>query len=199
MGYVEHLSKDAVLRRLIESSGPLKITRTPGTCLFLCRSIVSQQISTHVARILEQRLIALLPEGEFYPESLLEVSEKRLRGIGLSAVKASYVHNVARFFDDLRLDDNSFEKLDDESIVELLTQIKGIGRWTVEMLLMFSLGRKDVFPLDDYGIRKSMEDRFSIKSRSAGELKQKMADLSSEWSPYRTYAALHLWRAKDQG
>ncbi|MFM9026771.1 MAG: DNA-3-methyladenine glycosylase family protein [Bacteroidota bacterium] len=197
MGYIEHLSGDPVMRRLIRVTGPVRIKRTRGACLFLCRSVVSQQISTQVARILEQRLMSLLPSNEFQPLHLLQVPEKSLRAIGLSAVKASYIHNVARYFEDLALDDNIHDKMDDESVIERLTQVKGIGRWTVEMLLMFSLGRKDVFPLDDYGILKSMEQYFSLTAASKSEMKKKIESLSISWSPYKTYAALHLWKARD--
>jgi DNA-3-methyladenine glycosylase II len=197
MGYVSHLSRDPVMKRIVRLTGPVRVKKNPGACLFLCRSILSQQISTKAAQAIEARLLQLLPETDFRPEHLLEISQERLRTCGVSSAKAAYLHNVAGFFHDLELDDAIINRMSEESIIELLTQIKGVGRWTVEMLLMFSLGRKDVFPLDDYGIRQSMSSYYGLSGMKNSAMKQAMLDISTRWSPYRTYAALHLWRAKD--
>jgi DNA-3-methyladenine glycosylase II len=197
MGYREHLSKDPVLRRIIRTTGPVAVKRRPGTFQYLCRSVLSQQISTSVARVLEQRLDALLVPYGFTPEGVMEVPFEKLRAVGLSRVKTDYLRNIAEFYQDLRLDDRLIGGLDDEALIELLTQIKGVGRWTVEMLLMFSLGRKDVLPFDDFGIRQSMSLHYGLNGLKGAELREEMMRISAPWSPYRTYAALHLWRVKD--
>jgi DNA-3-methyladenine glycosylase II len=196
MDYLVHLTKDRRMRKLIERSGPLKVTRRKNVFLFLCRSVISQQLSTKVARIIEQRFLELLVDGTG-PEAVLKVDASKLRAIGFSATKAAYVHNIAQYFSDLALTDKSFSKLDDESVIELLTPIKGVGRWTAEMTLMFSLGREDVFAVDDYGIQQSMAEVYQLDGADKRVLKERMLTISRRWSPYRTYACLHLWKARD--
>jgi DNA-3-methyladenine glycosylase II len=104
---------------------------------------------------------------------------------------------VARFFIEHKITDKKLQQMDNESIIELLTQIKGVGKWTVEMLLMFTLGREDVFAVDDLGIQQAMIRLYKLDSTNKKALKEKMLLLSTKWSPYRTYACLHLWQWKD--
>jgi DNA-3-methyladenine glycosylase II len=120
-----------------------------------------------------------------------------LRDIGLSNAKAQYVLNVAQFAIDNNLDDKRLKKMSNDEIIDLLTQIKGVGRWTVEMLLMFTLGREDVFAVDDYGIQVAMKKIYKLDDSNKKEMREKMLKLSQKWSPYRTYACLHLWQYKD--
>ena len=120
-----------------------------------------------------------------------------LKGIGLSNAKVNYVQNVAQFFKDNRITDAQLYKMPPEEVTELLTQIKGVGRWTVEMLLMFSLGHEDVFAVDDLGIQQAMIRLYNIKYETKKELREKMLKKSQSWSPYKTYACLHLWKWKD--
>jgi len=89
--------------------------------------------------------------------------------------------------------------MENEDVIELLTQIKGVGRWTVEMLLMFTLGREDVFAVDDFGIQQAMIKIYNLDASDKKSMKEKMLKLSAKWSPYRTYACLHLWQWKDEG
>lgn len=197
MGYRQHLSNDRVLHRLMKQTGPVRLKRSANTFLFLCRSIIAQQLSTKVAAIIETRFLALLAENTITPDSVLHISIQRLRSIGLSAQKASYIHHVAAFYNDLQLNDEELNKLDDETLILLLTQIKGVGRWTVEMLLMFGLTRKDVFPLDDYGIRQSMIRQYDLSGKTKRELDEQLIRISAHWAPYRTYACLLLWKTRD--
>lgn len=184
------------MRKLITQTGPLQVSKRKHVFLYLCRSVISQQLSTKVARILELRFLELL-DKQTTPEAVLSIDNQTLRGIGLSATKANYIHNIARYFSELQLTDRSFSKLDDESVIELLTPIKGVGRWTAEMTLMFSLGRKDVFAPDDFGIRQSMIHVYGLEEADKKLLKERMLAISRRWSPYRTYACLHLWKARD--
>ena len=196
MEYIAHLSADARMRKLIERTGPLKVVRRRNVFLYLCRSVIAQQLSTKVAAIIEDRFLSLTGES-MNTEDVLRISASELRAIGLSATKADYILNIARYFSDLELTDQSFHGLDNESVIDLLTPIKGVGRWTAEMTLMFSLGREDVFSPDDYGIQQSMISVYGLKGFDKKPLREKMLKISERWVPYRTYACLHLWRARD--
>jgi DNA-3-methyladenine glycosylase II len=107
------------------------------------------------------------------------------------------MHNVARFCMEHKIEDHTLLSMPDEAVIALLTQIKGVGQWTVEMLLMFTLGREDVFAADDLGIQQAMTKLYNIKATDKKALKEKMLKISAKWKPYRTYACMHLWRWKD--
>ena len=120
-----------------------------------------------------------------------------LKSVGLSNSKAQYIKNIATFYLEQKNNWELLHSMTDDEIIEFLTQIKGVGKWTVEMLLMFAMGREDVFPDDDLGIQQSLVRLYNIKSDSKKDLKRKMQRISAKWSPYRTYACLHLWKWKD--
>jgi DNA-3-methyladenine glycosylase II len=163
--------------------------------LRLVSSVLAQQLSISVAKIMYERFLAYFGGKEPSAEEILKLSVEDIRSIGISRQKASYVLNVASFVVANKLTDKKIHQLSDEEIIELLTEIKGVGRWTVEMLLIFTLGREDVFALDDLGIKKGMLRLFPELSRLSGqELKERMSQLSERWSPYRTYACLYLWK-----
>jgi DNA-3-methyladenine glycosylase II len=197
MEYISHLSKDKKLSKIISQQEPLKLKSRKNICLRLCASIISQQLSTKVAEIIFKRFLELYDGIEPTPQQIIDTPFDRLRNIGLSNAKTKYVHNVAAFALEHNLDDKQLKKMSDERIIELLTQINGIGKWTVEMLLMFTLGRPDVFAVDDYGIQLAMKKLYGLDDGNKKELKEKMLKISSKWSPYRTYACMHLWRWKD--
>lgn len=131
------------------------------------------------------------------PQQVIGTSHETLRAIGLSNAKVQYVKNVAAFCIEHKINDKKLATLSNEEIIDLLTQIKGVGKWTVEMLLMFSLGREDVFAVDDLGIQQAMTRLYKLEDLDKKQLKEKMLQLSNKWSPYRTYACLHLWSWKD--
>jgi DNA-3-methyladenine glycosylase II len=166
-------------------------------CLSLCSSIMSQQLSVKVAQVLYNRFIELLGSNDPQPEQITDLTYDQLRGIGLSNAKVTYVQNVARFAVEKGMDHSVIDKMGNEEVINYLTEIKGVGRWTVEMLLMFTLARPDVFAIDDFGIQQAMIKLYKIDPENKKEMKQKMLKISSKWSPYRTYACLHLWRWKD--
>jgi DNA-3-methyladenine glycosylase II len=165
--------------------------------LRLCASIMSQQLSTKVAKIIFHRFLLLYGGEEPTPEQMVDTPLETLRGIGLSNAKAQYVVNVARFCIDHQLNDKKLKKMSNEEIISLLTQIKGVGQWTVEMLLMFTLGREDVFAVDDYGIQVAMKNIYKLDNTNKKAFKESMRKIAAKWSPYRTYACLHLWQWKD--
>ena len=197
MTYITHLSKDKNLENLIAHHQPFKLKFHKNICLKLCGSIMSQQLSTKVAQVLHRRFLELYNGDEPTQEQIVATPFEKLRSIGMSNAKTQYVLNVAQFAIDQKLDDKKLKKMSDEEIIELLTQIKGVGKWTVEMLLMFTLGREDVFSADDYGIQMAMKKLYSLNDANKKEFKDKMLKISKKWSPYRTYACLHLWHWKD--
>jgi len=197
MEYLSHLSKDKKLAKFINGHEPFKLKSHRNICLRLCASIMSQQLSTKVAKVIYERFLNLYGGEEPTPQHIVATPFKKLREIGLSNAKAQYVLNVAQFAIDQDLSDKKLKKMSDEEIITLLTQIKGVGRWTVEMLLMFTLGRQDVFSVDDYGIQTAMKHIYKIPDANKRELREKMLKISGKWAPYRTYACLHLWHWKD--
>ena len=158
---------------------------------------MSQQLSTKVAKVIFHRFLDLYKGKEPNPKQVLETAPETLRAIGLSNAKVSYVQNVAAFCLEHGITDKKLLTMSNDTIIELLTSIKGVGKWTVEMLLMFSLGREDVFAVDDLGIQQAMCKLYRIDASDKKAMKEKMLKLSAKWSPYRTYACLHLWRWKD--
>ncbi|TCJ14005.1 DNA-3-methyladenine glycosylase 2 family protein [Flaviaesturariibacter flavus] len=198
MEYIEHLSKDRKLATVLRSQDPVELQPRKNVCLRLCASIMSQQLSTKVAKVLFHRFLELYGGKEPKPQQIADTAFEQLRGIGLSNAKAQYVHNVAQFFLDNKIDEKKLRKMSDEEVIELLTQIKGVGRWTVEMLLMFTLGREDVFAVDDYGIQVAMKKLYKLDDGNKKEFKLAMQRISSKWAPYRTYACRHLWDWKDE-
>jgi len=197
MKYITHLSKDKKLARLIDGSDPMELKFHKNICLRLCASIMSQQLSTKVARVIYNRFIELYDGKEPTPDQIVATPFDNLRAIGLSNAKTQYVLNVAQFAIDHKLTDTKLKKMSDEQIIELLTEIKGVGRWTVEMLLMFTLGREDIFSADDYGVQTAMKKLYKLNDKDRKELKQKLLKISEKWAPYRTYACLYWWKWKD--
>jgi DNA-3-methyladenine glycosylase II len=198
MTYKEHLKKDIKLASLL-AADTHALKKRKNTPIRLIASIISQQLSTKVAKIIFLRFLDLYAGKEPTCAQVLATDPKLLRGIGLSNSKVNYVQNVATFFIENKVTDKQLYTMPPEQVIELLTQIKGVGKWTVEMLLMFSLGQEDVFALDDLGIQQAMIKLYKIKFESKKELRTKMLKKSLSWSPYRTYACLHLWQWKDNG
>jgi len=197
---VDHLrASDAALARVIDAVGPfaMRVDRTSSLFLALAESIVYQQLTGKAAATIFARVRALFPrahEGPT-PAQLLRASDEKLRGAGLSQAKLLALRDLARKTEDGELPTLAeVHAMEDEAIIERLTRVRGIGRWTVEMLLMFRLGRPDVLPVDDYGIRKGFALAFKRPEPSA------RADLEkrgARWKPYRTVASWYLWRAVD--
>jgi DNA-3-methyladenine glycosylase II len=158
---------------------------------------MSQQLSTKVAAVIYQRFLELYGGEEPSPEQILETPLTTLRSIGLSNAKSLYIHNVANFELEHGMKVKKLDKMDNEEVIGYLTKIKGVGRWTVEMLLMFALGREDVFALDDLGIQNAMIGLYKLKREDRKKFREDMLRVSMKWSPYRTYACMHLWRWKD--
>jgi DNA-3-methyladenine glycosylase II len=195
--YIIHLSKDRRLRPLLDQAEPIRLVKRRNICNYLCASIMSQQLSVKVADIIYARFLGLYGGRQPLPQQILDTSDEQLRAIGLSFAKLRYVKNVAEFELASGMDARKLAKMSDEEVIAYLTQIKGVGRWTVEMLLMFALGREDVLALDDLGIQQAMTKLYKLKSDNRKELKASMERIGATWAPYRTYACKLLWSWKD--
>jgi len=195
--YRKHLNKDRVLKVLFKKHGLYTLEIKKNILLSVCQTVIGQQLSTKVARVIFERFLTLFNTSNPKATDILAIPNEVLRGIGLSNAKANYVKNVCDFFIENKLTDAKLHKLSNEQLFDLLTQIKGIGRWTVEMILMFTMGREDIFSPGDLGIQKAMIELYEIEYNHSKELTQKMLYISQSWSPYRSYACLHLWRYLD--
>ena len=196
MHYTEHLAKDKKLKKLLESREPFVLKQKKKVYLHLCGSIMSQQLSVKVADVIWKRFLALY-EKHPAPEQILATPFETLRGIGLSNAKVGYIQNVARFALEQGMEWKQLQQMTNEEVTQHLISIKGVGRWTTEMLLMFALGREDVFAVDDLGIQNAMIKLYKLDAADKKQLKEDLLRISKKWSPYRTYACLHLWNWKD--
>lgn len=162
----------------------------------LLSSIVSQQLSVKAAETIFNRFLDIYSERYPQPEQLIKTGSTRLRTAGLSQQKAQYLKNVASFaIQNDGLNYHSLKKKTDDELISHLTQIKGVGRWTVEMLLMFTLDRKDVLPVDDLGIQQAIKKLYRL-DHEGRELKQKMVVIAENWKPYRSIVCKYLWQWK---
>ena len=196
MDYQQHLKKDKKFAPLLAEANHT-IKKRKNTPVRLMASIISQQLSTKVAAIIFSRFLALFDGKEPSCEQVLKCTN--LRSIGLSQSKVHYIQNVAEFFIANKLTDKQLYAMEPDAIIDLLTQIKGVGKWTVQMLMLFSLGQEDVFAVDDLGIQQAMTRLYKIKFETKKELHTKMLAISSKYTPFSSYACLHLWQWKDQG
>ncbi len=185
------LRRDRAFRPLLDTVGSLNLRRSRPYFWVLCCSILSQQVSGAAARTIIGRVKALYPQVRFpTPEAILRTKPQSFRAAGVSRQKARYLYALAEEFDSGSLKRVRFSKLDDDQIISRLTDIVGVGRWTAEMFLMFSMRRPDVFPIGDLGIRRGMELYFGIED------KEEMIERAEEWRPFRTVASVYLWRAQ---
>ena len=191
-----HLNNDKSLRKIISTVKLEPITSSGNVYLELLESIVSQQLSVKAASTIFQRFCALFPDGYPSPELLIRMEPESLRSAGLSIQKAAYLKHVAAFGVENNLEHYPWDNLTDTEIISMLTKIKGVGQWTVEMTLIFTLGRPDIFPVDDLGIQQAMVRLFALPE-SGKPLRQRMTELAEPWRPFRSVASRLLWRWKD--
>lgn len=185
---------DPVLRSMIDRVGPYTLRFERDRFGLLVRSIVSQQISTTAARAIRQRLHVLAgPEG-LTADNLLRFGPDELRGVGLSQQKAAYVADLAAQVADGTVDLRRIGRLTDEQVIETLTRVKGIGRWTAQMFLIFSLGRPDVFPHDDLGVRAAIRDHYGLADLPDQATSHAIA---APWRPFASVASWYCWRSLD--
>jgi 3-methyladenine DNA glycosylase/8-oxoguanine DNA glycosylase len=195
---VRHLrASDPALARVIEAAGPfrLELQKTPSPFLALAEAIVYQQLNGKAAATIFGRVHALFPRARsgFTAQHILRASDEKLRGAGLSRAKLLALRDLAERTRSGELPELAeLHRMPDDAIVERLTQVRGIGRWTSEMFLIFRLGRPDVLPADDYGVRKGFQ--LAFRKRELPSRKQ-IEERAEAWRPYRTVASWYLWRA----
>lgn len=188
------LRRDPALRPLIRKVGSFELHSHQPYFWTLCQSILAQQVSGASARAVSGKVRALVVGRRFPdPTSIAALPERALVGAGVSRQKRRYLYALADAFSNSDLGRVRFSRLSDEEVIDRLTAIVGIGRWTAEMFLMFSLRRSDVFPVDDLGIRRGMKRYLGIEDVGA------MVGRAERWRPYRTVASLYLWRAQHDG
>lgn len=191
-----HLAADPVLARVMRDvtiAFPRPTGRIYGDLL---EAIIYQQISIRAAKTVHNRFLTLFEGIVPEPDVLASAAVETLRSAGMSGVKAQYLLNVAEHFAQNNLTDDLLMSLTEKEISRELVQIRGVGRWTVEMILIFSLGRPDVFPVSDLGIQQAIESLYSIEELTGKALQERLTSVADQWRPYRTYAMLYLWSWK---
>lgn len=171
---------------------PFELTTTEDYFADLCDAIVSQQLSGKASKTIFSRFCALFDQGKIDPYKLFGLDETTLRGVGISNAKAKYLKNLAEHVIEQKVNLQELSELTDEEIITALTQVKGIGRWTAEMFLMFTLARPDVFSAADLGLKNGIKKVYGL---SDDPTPKEMIALSEKWSPYRTYASRILWKS----
>ncbi len=195
---MEHLvAADAVMAQIVERVGPLDLeARTRGrpddSYGALVRSITGQQLSVKAARTIYLRLADLYGGRTPTPAELIATDPADLRAVGLSYRKAAYLRDLAERIESGALDPERFPELEDREVAELLTAVKGIGQWTADVFMMFHLGRRDVLPVGDLGIRKAAEIEYGLRKLPTPD---RLKRLARPWRPHRTLACVYLWES----
>ena len=188
-------SIDPILKRLFSGFDIPKLKIEKNYFWSLCRSIIYQQISGKAAKTISDRFLALFRSGiNIQPTEVLDIDINSLYSVGLSRQKASYMKNIAEAFERKLINDGNFLMMNDEEILKELTMIKGVGEWTAEMFLIFTLRRSDVFPVTDLGVQKGFQIVYDLDELSTIE---QMNEKAEKWKPYRTIVTLYLWYAVD--
>lgn len=195
---IKHLSQDPLLKKLINTiPAPKLVTTATNVSEALIESIVYQQLSIKAAAVIYNRLLSKFDNRKLDLAKLTRMRTETLRSVGLSYSKADYVRNIARFFLSNENKNIDWHVMDDEELIKRLTVIKGVGIWTVQMIMISPMGREDVFPVLDLGIQQGVKKLYNLQEEGK-DLIKKMQVITEHWKPYRTYACLYLWRWKDQ-
>lgn len=192
---LRHLrATDDRMRRLIAHHGAPALTRSRDHVQQLTRAIVYQQLSGKAAATIYGRFLGLYGGRFPHPSAIAATPHPRLRSVGLSNAKASYVRDLARHFAEGHLDPRTFSRLPDDRLIEELTRVKGIGVWSVQMFLLFGLNRPDVLPTGDLGVRKGMQLFFKLRELPRPAVMERLAE---PWRPYRSIGSWYMWRATE--
>lgn len=190
-----HITKtDRVMRDIVRRVGPLELQVRGAPYQSLLRAILYQQLAGPAAAAIEARFLGLFGGAIPQPAQLAELSDDMFRGAGVSRQKAGYMRSLAEHFASGQLDDRAIRRAPDDAVIEMVTQVKGIGRWTADMVLLFCLGRPDVLPVGDLGIQNSMRAAYDLDGPPKPD---EMTAIAEPWRPYRSAATWYLWRRGD--
>jgi len=181
---------DPVMANATERVGPCTLTPNPNLFETLVDAIISQQISVKAADAIMARLRAAINGGLITPEALLLLDDDALRAVGLSPQKMRYMRDLTERVSSGQLNLEQLSELDDEAVITELVKVKGIGRWTAEMMLIFSLGRPDVLPVDDLGLLEGVREAYGLEARPTAKEVRERGEI---WRPYRTFATWYMW------
>ena len=193
---LRHLKKDPVLKALIDRFGTINYKPPRNRFANLVSEIIGQQLSGKAAETIYNRFLTLFPNKKFTPDLILAQPLEKLRGIGTSWAKARSLHDLSQKVLAKTVQLDKLDLLSDEEVIAHLTQVKGIGRWTAEMKLMFTLQRPNILPLDDVGIQNAFVKHNGL-NRKHKNLKKFMVSVAEPWRPYRTLACWYLWKSLD--
>ena len=190
------MRRDPVLARLIKTHGPCGLAAAQRADHFtaLVRAITGQQLSTKAASTIFSRLVALMPGGHLTPQGLGGVTDPQLRAVGMSRQKIAYFRDLTARVMSGELPLDSLDAMSDDEVIAALTKVKGIGRWSAEMFLMFRLHRPDVLPVDDLGIVNAVRNVYGLRKRPTAD---RIRRIGEAWKPYRSVASWYLWRSLD--
>lgn len=191
------MRRDPVLAGIIRSHGPCALGETRDRFdhfAMLVRAIVFQQLSTKAATTIHSRLIGAMPGGRVSPESLASLTDEQYRAVGISRQKAMYLRDLGEKVTSAVLPLEALDTMSDEEVITALTQVKGIGRWTAEMFLIFRLQRPDVLPVGDLGIVNAIQKAYGFRKKPTPA---RMLEIGEAWRPYRSVASWYLWRSLD--
>jgi DNA-3-methyladenine glycosylase II len=183
---------DKTLANVIEKVGVLETSKSTNYFVSLIESIVSQQLSIKVADVIFGRFENLFPEKHITPENVLEIDKEVMRKVGMSYGKITYVQSLARHVIDSPLLFEKFDEMADEDIIAELIKVKGIGQWTAEMFLIFTMGREDVFSYGDLGLKNAIRNLYGFTDRPTLE---EATEITDQWRPYRSYGSRYLWKS----
>jgi len=187
-----HLKKDPVMARLVNATEPFEWVSTGDLYEDLLSAVVGQQLSVKAADTIWKRVEKLLGK-DFCPTNILSVKDQGFRDAGMSWAKIKYFNGIAEVFKNKEVDVESLPKMSDEEVVAELTKLKGIGRWSAEMILIFTLGRPDIFSLGDLGLRNAVSKLYLVDRDDLVKIEK----ISLKWSPYRSTASRYLWKFLD--
>jgi len=187
--------RDRVMADLIRRHGPLALKRNRKHFTVLATAIISQQISTKAAATITARFNALFGGQRPTPARVLATLPEALRAVGLSRQKTAYLRDLSRHFEERRIQPRRFRFMDNDEVVDTLTAVNGIGRWTAEMFLIFSLGRLNVLPVGDLGLQAAVKNIYGLKERPGAK---ELAALGEKWHPLQTVATWYAWREQDE-
>jgi 3-methyladenine DNA glycosylase/8-oxoguanine DNA glycosylase len=192
---IRHIGRrDPIMRGIVRACGPFELRRRGTPFQSLMRALLYQQLAGAAAAAIERRFLALYGGRAPSARELLQTTPEALRSAGLSRQKSSYLHSLAEHFESGAVTDRRLARMPDEDVIAAVTEIKGIGPWTAHMLLLFSLGRPDVLPVGDYGVRKAMMLSYSLSDLPDPKTMERIGE---PWRPYRSAAAWYLWRTLD--